>query len=223
MRSLLHMPLDPPSRMVRVLLAEKALRVRLVATPPGEDRETLAAQNPAMTLPVLIDEAPTGEEISASPAWAIAEYLEDVYDTPSLSPATSAGRAEARRLVSWFCDKFENEVINPSLRPKINGERVSVDDAGAAKTAERLCWHLDYLSWLLENRDWLAGASMTIADIAGAAYLSTADYFGLIPWRDFTHVKEWYARLKSRPSFRTLLDDRVDGAPPAAHYANLDF
>ena len=223
MRSLLHMPLDPQSRMIRVVLAEKNLRVRLVVTPPLEDQESLSAHNPALTVPVLIDEAPSGDEIAASPAWAIAEYLEDAYRLPLLYPATSGGRAESRRLVAWFCEKFEADVIAPAIREKIDGRRSSPKDENASTTAEALCWHLDYLSWLLENRDWLAGASFTIGDIAGAAYLSTIDYLGLAPWRDFPHVKEWYQRLKSRPSFRTLLDDRAEGAPPPAHYALLDF
>jgi glutathione S-transferase len=29
--------------------------------------------------------------------------------------------------------------------------------------------------------------------------------------------------MKSRPSFRSLLGDRVPGQPPASHYAELDF
>jgi glutathione S-transferase len=36
-------------------------------------------------------------------------------------------------------------------------------------------------------------------------------------------MAEWYMRIKSRPSFRLLLLDRVPGQPPALHYAELDF
>ena len=120
MRSLLHTPLDPASRLIRIILAEKGLAVRLVKISSEDETGDLAAHNPASTVPVLIDEAPSGEEISISPAYAIAEYLEEVYGAPFLFPATSAGRAETRRLVAWFCDKFEREVIATTLRLKVD-------------------------------------------------------------------------------------------------------
>jgi len=226
MRSLLHTSLDPASRMIRLILAEKGLTVRLVHTSPIDEGGDLTTHNPAATIPVLIDETPSGQEISVSPAWAIAEYLEEVYTGTPLFPATSAGRAETRRLVSWFCDKFEDDVISGTLRLKVDHKHLGPSNSDtdiAKKSAEAICWHLDYLSWLLEKQNWLAGNALTVADIAGAAYFSTIDYLGIAPWGDFPDVKDWYARLKSRPSFQPLLKDRIDGLPPPAHYINLDF
>ncbi len=222
MRSLLSMPLDPACRMIRFLLAEKGLTVRQVYAEPGEDHGDLASNNPALTIPVLIDDAPSGEEISISPASAIAEYIEEVYQTPALFPATSAGRAEARRLMAWFVQKYEAEINTATLRVKLSqAPKASFDSV--ERSADALCWHLDYISWLIETRDWLAGGSFSIADIAAASYLSSSDYLGLIPWRQFPHVQEWYARLKSRPSFQPILEDRMPNLAPSAHYANLDF
>ena len=226
MRSLLHTPLDPASRMVRIILAEKGLTARLVHTPPWDDSGDLAAHNPASTIPVLIDEAPSGDETSISPGYAITEYLEEVYGAPLLLPATSAGRAEARRLMAWFCEKFEQDVNATTLRVKVDQKQLGRgqdEETAAEKSAEAMCWHLDYLSWLLEKRDWLAGSSFTVADIAGAAHFSSVDYLGIVPWTDFPSVKEWYARVKSRPSFQPLLSDRIEGLPPPPHYANLDY
>lgn len=226
MRSLLHIPLDPASRMIRLILAEKGLTVRAVPMSPNDPDTDLRLHNPAGNIPVLIDETPSGKEVSLSPAWAISEYLEEVYSTPSLFPGTSAGRAEMRRLVSWFCDLFEQDVITKNVRAKIEGGDLGRSGSGeddAKKTAEAICWHFDYLSWLLEKRPWLAGETFSVADIAGGAYLSTIDYLGIAPWYEFPHAKDWYAKLKSRPSFQTLLQDRVPSLPPPAHYANLDF
>jgi len=69
----------------------------------------------------------------------------------------------------------------------------------------------------------LAMRECTLADLAVAAHISALDYFGEIPWSEFSPAAEWYVRVKSRPSFRTLLSDRVPGQPPASTYAELDF
>jgi glutathione S-transferase len=224
MRTLLHSPLDPASRAIRLCLAEKSLNVRLVdAAAAGEE---LAQRNPAGLPPVLVDEPPTGGEISVSPAPAIAEYLEEAYAAEALLPRTSAGRAENRRLIFWFEAKFEAEVNARILRRRIDDRakgRFRIDPAEHRAGTEALAWHLDYLSWLLEARAWLGGEKLSLCDIFGAAHLSASDYLGVVPWADFPSVKEWYQRLKSRPSFRQLLADRVDEAPPPAHYDDLDF
>lgn len=226
MRALLHMPLDPSSRIARLILSEKGLPARLVASPPWAEDGMLAAHNPARAVPVLLDEPPTGGEVAISPAIAIAEYLEEAYPAAALLPATSAGRAETRRLFMWFELKFESDVNAAILRRKVDDRlqgRRHVDPDRYRRGAEALAWHLDYLSWLLEHRAWLAGEKMTIADLAAAAHLSANDYLGAVPWSDFPHAKEWYMRLKCRPSFRPLLADRVEGLPPPSYYDDLDF
>ncbi|MBI1366212.1 MAG: glutathione S-transferase family protein [Alphaproteobacteria bacterium] len=226
MRTLLHMPLDPGSRMARILLAEKGLPVCLVETPPWREPAELLARNPAGEIPVLIDEPPTGGEVAVAPALVIADYLEEAYGAAPMLPATSAARGEARRIAHWFDRKFESEVNQLILRRRVD-ERL----AGARRLepepyragAERMRWHLDYLAWLLDRRAWLAGERMTLADVAAAAHLSANDYVSAVPWSEFPTVKEWYLRMKCRPSFRPILADRLEGAPPPSHYDDLDF
>ncbi len=224
MRSLLHQSFDPASRFARLMLAEKGLAARLVET--GVGNEALARHNPALTIPVLIDEPPTGGEISVAPVAAIAEYLEEVYRDPPLLPSTSAGRAEARRLLHWFDVKFETEVnaliIRRRLDAKTQGRRWGEPEP-IRQAAEAFAWHFDYLNYLLERRAFLAADRLTIADLVAAAHISVSDYFGLVPWSDFPDVRQWYARVKSRPSMRPLLADRLEGAAPAQCYADLDF
>ena len=227
MRTLYYMPLDPASRMIRIILAEKGLPAQLVEKRPWDDSDgALAAINPAGTVPILIDEPPSGGEIALSPPAAIIEYLEEAYTSEAMLPGTSATRAEARRLCAWFTDKFEAEVTHFTLRERVDKRlmRRGQPDYEMLKIgADALSWHLDYVTWLLDQRYWLAGDRMTIADIAAAAQLSCLDYIDLVPWEKFPPVKDWYARLKSRPSMRPILRDRVDGLPPPAHYDNPDF
>jgi glutathione S-transferase len=73
------------------------------------------------------------------------------------------------------------------------------------------------------RRDWLAGDRLSFADLAAAAHLSSVDYLGDVPWTENEAAKTWYARLKSRPSFRTILAEQMPGLPASAHYADLDF
>ncbi len=227
MRTLLHLPLDPASRTVRIILAEKGLTVRLVETPPWRDEEgVLAAANPASTTPVLIDAAPTGGEAAISPVSAIVEYLEEAYMGAPMLPGASAARAETRRLCAWFHDKFDREVNDFTLREHVDKRlmRAGQPDYERYREGRRaLAWHLDYLSWLVDRRSWLAGERMSAADIAAAAHLSALDYIGAVPWSDFPSVRDWYARIKSRPSMRPILKDRIEGLPPPSHYDDLDF
>lgn len=226
MRTLLHMPLDPASRMIRVILAEKGLPAQLSACHPWDDDGAIAQANPAGTIPVLIDEPPTGGALSVAPAMTIIEYLEDAYSNEPLLPSTSAARAETRRLCMWFVDKLERDVIDLIVRERIDKRlmrRGQADYDLLKQGAAALSWHLDYLGWLLEQRPWLTGEKMTAADLAGAAYLSSLDYVDAVPWGKFPSVQEWYARIKSRPSMRPILRDRIDGLPPPAHFDNPDF
>lgn len=226
MRTLFHMPIDPACRMARIALSEKGLVTRFREVQPWTENPQFIAHNPAATIPVLIDEPPTGGEHSISPISAIFEYLDDAYGSPSLYPGTSAGRAETRRLVHWFTDKFEADVTVLTVRERIDKRlrRAGQPDYDKLKAGlNALSWHMDYAAWLLEQRNWLAGEKPTAADFAAAAQLSCLDYIDAVPWEKFTAVKDWYARIKSRPGFQPLLADRIEGLPPPPHYDDVDF
>ena len=157
---------------------------------------------------------------------AIVDHLEEAFPEPPLLSRNVAERAEARRLLQWFDRKFDYEVGGYLLHEKLE-KRLhrlgSPDLANLRHGREALRAHLVYLEALLARREWLAGQRMSLADFAGAAHLSVIDYFGDVPWRDFPGVKTWYVRLKSRPCFRPLLQDRWPGLAPAGHYDDLDF
>ena len=72
-------------------------------------------------------------------------------------------------------------------------------------------YHLRYIGWLCATRNGLAGERLTYADLAAAAHLSVADYLGDVPWDEDETAKRWYARVKSRPSFRPLLAETAAG------------
>ena len=147
-----------------------------------------------------------------------------------LLPRGVVERVEVRRLLDWFLVKFHDEVSDYLATEKIYKRFMPLELGGGAPdmTAIRAAranvrYHLDYIGYLIAARNWLAGDQLTYADLAAAAHLSVVDYLGDVPWEENETAKLWYARIKSRPSFRTLLADRVPGMAPSVHYENLDF
>jgi len=222
MRVLYHLTLSPFSRKVRLILAEKNLDFTMKAEKVWERRPEFLALNPAGDVPVLIE--PDGTVISATEA--IVEYLDETYREKLLIGINPVDRAEVRRLTAWFDLKMNFEVTENLLGQKMmnryHGQGQPNSQAIRAGHAN-LPYHLDYIGYLVERRRWLAGDHFSVADLAAAAHLSSLDYLGDVPWDDHEAAKEWYARIKSRPSFRQLLTDHVPGLSPPAHYTDLDF
>ena len=224
-RTLHHFPLDPASRQVRLALGEKRLPFQEIHERYWERRPGFLALNPSGVTPVLI-ETGAGQRVVVCEARAILEHLEEAAPEPDLMGRDPAERAETRRLLQWFDRKFDFEVNGLLLHEKMEKRLLSLGAPALANLRggrDALRVHLTYLDSLLQERDWLNGRRMSLADFAGAAHLSVIDYFGDIPWRDFPGARTWYMKLKSRPCFRPLLADRWPGLVPAAHYDDLDF
>lgn len=231
MHTLTHFRLCPLSRAARLALAELEIEPELVEERPWEWRSEFLALNPAGELPVL--QLDGGAPLCG--LYAIAEYLgeapaPDGEDAPPfvLFPGDRTQRAEIRRLADWFNGKFNREVTQELLQEKVytrlQPHAVSSPDVEFLRAIRaNLRYHMSYISYLADRQRWLAGDDLSFADLAAAAHLSVADYLGEVPWEGFSVAKTWYARLKSRRAFRALLADRVPGALPTAHYADLDF
>jgi glutathione S-transferase len=231
MHKLIHFRLCPFSRAIRIALAELGLEAELIEERPWDWRPEYLAINPSGELPALQDEA--GNTVCG--VYAISEYLADAYNAgpetaaPNvLFPGSREERAEIRRLVDWFNGKCNREVTQELLNEKVHSRlepganpRPEPDVLRAIRT--NLRYHMSYVNHLMHQRRWLAGEDLSFADMAAGAHVSLIDYLGEVPWEEFAAAKIWYARLKSRRSFRTILADRVPGTMPSAHYADLDF
>lgn len=221
MNVLYHYPLSPFSRKVRLVLAEKKIEVKLVEERYWEQDGDFLRRNPAGKVPVLrLD----GRVMAES--GAIAEFLDETYPDPPLMPKDPAQRYEVRRLIGWFDDKMHNEVTAKLLGERIFRKVMGTgypDSANVKSGARAIKLHLDYMAWLLDQRRWLAGNEMTLADFAAAAHLSCLDYISDVDWNRSEVVKDWYAKIKSRPAFRGILADQIPGFPQPPHYADLDF
>lgn len=230
MLTLYHHPFSSSSRFVRLICAEYGLAPDLVVERPWERRRDFLLMNPAGSLPVLVEN--DGPPICG--AAVIMEYLDETrgyaMGDRRLMPQHPETRAEVRRLVDWFLGKFDGEVVGYLVHEKIFKLEIPRQQGGgepdsAVLRAARanIRHHLKYLGWLTATRDWLADVKLSFADLAAAAAISCVDYLGEVPWAEDDTTKAWYGLVKSRPSFRTLLSDRILAIPPAATYADLDF
>jgi glutathione S-transferase len=157
---------------------------------------------------------------------AICEYLEEQCPEPNLIGKRPYDRAEVRRLVAWFDQKFNLEVTEKLITEKVMKRFLGLGEPNSREiraAQANIHTHLDYITFLTDRRFWLAGEQMTLADIAAAAHISAIDYLGDVPWADHQSAKNWYARIKSRPSFQAILADAIPGLPAPKHYANPDF
>ncbi|WP_185984119.1 glutathione S-transferase family protein [Aureimonas mangrovi] len=225
-----HHPMSASSRFVRLVLGEYGERVELIEERPWERRRELLALNPAATVPILVEDngPPVVGGIVAG------EYLDETRGAfqreRRLFADKPAERAEIRRLVEWFLGKMDAEVTRYLVRERVFKREMHADHGGGAPDSSairaartNLKNHMRYLGWLAESRNWLSGPRLSYADLAGAASFSVLDYLGEVAWEEEPGAKDWYMRLKSRPSFRPLLAERIRGVSPAGHYAELDF
>ena len=221
MNRLYHFPLSPFCRKVRLSLAEKKIEVELIEERYWEPDADFLRRNPAGKVPIL---KMNGQTYSDSTA--ICELLEEIHPENPLLPTDPQQRYEVRRLVAWFDDKFHQEVTSKLLMERVYRKVMGLgypDSKNVKGGLKAIKYHLDYMTWLLDQRRWLAGDKMSLADFAAAAHLSSLDYVSDVDWNRSEIVKDWYAKIKSRPAFRSILADQVSGNRPSNHYADLDF
>ncbi len=230
MLKLIHHPMSAGCRYVRLMLGEYGQSAEFVEEKFWQRRPQLLAINPAGILPVIVEE---GLEPICG-AIVIGEFLDETRGAlmreKRLMPENPHTRAEVRRLVEWFMVKMEQEVVRYLAGERIFKLLMTTDEGGGPPDSgiiragrTNLKNHLRYVSHLAASRNWLAGTRISHADMAGAAVISVLDYLGEIQWADEPALKEWYARIKSRPSFRPLLSDKIVALAPVSHYIDLDF
>jgi glutathione S-transferase len=214
MRCLTHLLLAPSSRLARLVIAEKRLSYDLTTS---EDHQA--------HLPVLTETDGTRRE----GLWAIIDHLEGSYSEVPLTPEDPEARAESLRWLDWamgpFHDRVTQRIVYEKAAPRFTGAlaRRTPDMNVIRGGRDALKPALAEIGKAAETNGNLVARECSLGDLAVAAHLSALDYFGEIPWTEFAPACEWYVRIKSRPSFRSLLSDRVPGQPPALHYAELDF
>jgi len=218
---LVHSSILPQCRKIRILMAEKKMLYVLKEETPWALSKDIMKINPSGELPIFIFD---GNIIAGN--YAISEFLEETYTQNRLIVGGNKERAETRRLVDWFDNKFYREVYQYIAGEKIYKRFASKQPPESRKIkagVNNLRYHLEYIDWIAERNNYLVGNDFSLADISAAAQLSVIDYLGDVPWDDYTNAKLWYSKIKSRPSFKEILNDRIKGIYPSKQYTDLDF
>ncbi|MBL0848887.1 MAG: glutathione S-transferase family protein [Candidatus Liberibacter ctenarytainae] len=230
MSTLYHHPMSSSSRFIRLILHEYGFTPNMIEEFPWEKRREFLELNPAGILPVYID-----DHMKALCGFVvISEYLDETHgiliQKNRLLPADPLHRAEIRRLIEWFLQRMEQDLTQPLVRERVYKLLMTPQQGGGSPDSRvlriarsNMRQHMKYMTWIIKSRVWLAGDHMSYADLAAAASISILDYLGEIDWENLSIIKEWYQRIKSRPSFRSLLSERIRGLLPVPHYTNLDF
>ncbi|MFT5774745.1 glutathione S-transferase family protein [Hyphomonas sp.] len=224
MKRLYHWPLDPAGRLVRLVLAEKGEAFDLFESTPWAPHPDVSALAHGAVAPALVETGPEGKTFACGTR-AICEQMEELKPTPALLPEDPNERAEARRLWAWVeagCEEVTDKLLTERVMQWVRRDR-QPDSEKLRRGAHALRGRLTFLNGMVELNGYMAGRTLSLADLSAAAHLSAYDYFGDVEWDAVPDLKTWYARIKSRPSFRPLLSDRIEGTRPVAHYADLDF
>ncbi len=216
-------PLCPFSRKVRLMLTEKGVKFELKRVSPWTRADEFVDMNPAGQTPVIEEDS---RGIVLIDSRAICDYFEETVDAAPMIPGTAIDRAEVRRLVAWLDEKLYADLVGPLIEERMRKRLVSREPPDTKTLREAMKAgnaHLDYLDYLLDHRRWLGGPVLSLADLAAAAHLSVADYLGGVDWRGHKQTVDWYGVMKSRPSFRPLLAERMEVIAPPTHYDKVDF
>jgi glutathione S-transferase len=222
MKKLYHYPLCPFSRQIRMLLKEYSYEFSCVTENYWLRSPSFLSLSPSGDLPILVE--PSG--LVVSDIYSILQYLTEIVDDNILLPKILKEKIELWRLISWFNNKFYREVT----RYIINEKLVRLFKKSGSPRSEliraakiNLLHHLKYMTDLIEAREFLLYEKLSIIDFIAASHISIMDYFGEINWNDYPRIQHWYSLLKSRPSFRPILQDNIPGFLKPKHYELLDF
>ncbi len=200
MITLYHTPLSINSRRVWVALIEKGLTFELKELSLTGDQFTpeFLALNPFHHIPVLVDGDTTVIE-----SFAMLDYLEAKYPTPSLMPTQPEAIARARMVQMVTL----NELL-PATLPLTMKHLFGKDDPEAvAKAHENAAVVLKFLAQQLGDDSYFGGQQLTLADIVAgtvAAWfpemeLSLADYPTLEAWRQHLMDRPAWQQTQVRP------------------------
>ncbi|XP_076678501.1 glutathione S-transferase 1-1-like [Andrena cerasifolii] len=193
---LYYTPMSSPCRAV-LLTAEAIgfpLNLKEIDLLAGEHMETEFEQlNPQKTVPFLVD-----GDYTLTESRAIMSYLVDQYGKNSrLNPHTPTGRALVNQRLH-----FDIGTLYKAMKNYYYPVAFGKTDIYDPEQYRKLDAAFEILNIFLEGQEYVAGRNMTIADLAVAATVSTAEVFGF-EIETYPNVAKWMEKIKSSaPGYR---------------------
>lgn len=177
------------------------------------------ALNPNATVPVLRD-----NDFVLWETQVILQYLgSTVGDTP-LWPADIRARADIARWQLWgvahWIPSFQPYIFENLFKQYKGGG--PPDSAVLAQAANKFERYGGILNKHLQDRDYLTGRSLTLADIANASYLMYAQP-AAVPLAPYSNIQRWFERVASSPFWRRALPSSEAPTSPATAAAPNTF
>ena len=222
MFTLYHYYLCSSSRYIRLILEEHKITYETQLENYWKPQKDFLKLNPAGHLPVLVNE----ENFSIIGTNACVEYIKDLELRPNLIVDSYKEKAETNRLVHWFEVIFKKEVFDPIMYEKVYSriiDNITPNSENIRAALQNLDFHIQYFNFLLDSKNYFIKDELTYLDLLAAANFSVLDYLGLLNLKSYKNIKEWYLKVKSRPSFRILLKDQIVGLYPHENYKNMDI
>lgn len=184
----------PNPRRVRLFLKAKGLTIeeRMVSLVAREHKSAeVVALNPRGQVPFLAldDGRVIAETIS------ICRYLDELHPDPPLIGSTAFERAET----DMWIRRVETGLGTPvglfwqhghPLTARLVQQVPGMGDAARANALAMMGW----FDGQLANRDWLAGARFTLADIAMLSIIDFAGWIGIAMPEEAAALRAWHAR-----------------------------
>jgi glutathione S-transferase len=209
-RMIVHgVPGSPYVRAALLTLEEKAAEYELTAMAPGSlKQEPHLSRHPFGRIPAFEHDGWMLYETQA-----IMRYVDAVVPGPKLQPEEPRAAARMNQLigiVDWYLMPRVSATItfNRVVAPRFN-RPVDEDAIAKALPNARIC--LAEIGRLLDGHTWMAGETLSLADLLLAPHLSMFAQApeGVQILQGHENLKRWLARVEARPSMKATTWDRL--------------
>lgn len=192
-------PYSQHSRRVVSLLEEAGIAYEPVIIDLGADEhnsDAYLAINPNHQVPTLID-----GNVKIHESNAILRYLCLKHDLADWYPQDLSKRADVEQWLDWNQSRLSSTVVDIVLNTVFMGEH---GDKEAIKRGTKKLQELaPILGNRLMDRDYLAGAAPTIADLSVASGIFQLGFADAIPVDK--RIGDWFARMNALSGFQASL------------------
>lgn len=196
-------PVSATCRPLQLFIADNGIDVELQAVDlmTGEHKqEPYASVNPNGLVPVFED-----GDFRLTESSAILKYLADKIDSPAY-PKDLQERARVNETMDWINTQFYRDygygLVYPQLFPHHKRPTDEIHEGvvawGKDRSAEWMQLLNDY--WLGDDKPYLCGDQVTIADYFGISIVSIGELIRC-DFSAYPNVERWIARMKELPSW----------------------